>query len=492
MIARLGFHSLAELNVYVTFLLLGMSIMMVPSAITSAPNFVQEYWKYATGIPGVECERPAFWNNANTFYNVGTYVMQFIMELLCLTPLVRRIPLGIRLYTGLIVPILEMLLFVLAPIVKLPSQDDAIAVLMVVSVLGGFSKALVDSTANALVGPFPTKFMNGEQWGLAVVALLMSLIQIILKASMGTGFGDVLTQSRIYFGLGMAIQIVALVEVFIMHRNPFAHKYVAEFRVGTQRAADGTASGVNEPSASVDGRLAEADDVTGKTTGAPKSADEDGEVRAVDSGSGVLREGSVDTPVNAAVLLATGDADKMVDLDQRGNLTSSDQMLRASLLTVFKCVWPMLFCIFLTFFTTLFLFPGLFFTIDMTSDWFGTIVVLLFNTGDFASRIVLMIRPLRPSPIAVVAGTLGRLLVIIPLVLCVRGTIQGHWMPYILITILGFTNGYFGAMGCIYCPRTPTLRFAGQRSLAAMLSGVFLMLGLCAGSNFAVVLNLTI
>lgn len=482
-----GFHSFAEFNTYVTFVFLGMSIMMVTSAITSAPVFVSDYYIYATGVRGAKPEAPLFWKNSMTFYYAGTYAMQLLVEFLSLTPFMRRIPLTVRLFVGLCVPFLELLLIIVVPAATIPTQSGAIAVLMVVSVMSGFSKALCDSCTNALVGPFPTKFMNGAQWGLTIVALFMSVVQVILKAAMGTTFEDVVLQSRIYFGFGLAIQAIAIVEMILLRRNPFAQKYVAEFRAAAGRAGEADVCPASSP----------ANPMCSHSLVEPASCDAAELVSDAKHRVGALWEEDDDTralhklvPEGGTVLQATGDADKMVDLDQTGNITSSQQMLQVSVMSVVKRVYPMLFCTFLVFFTSLLTFPGLFFQVD-EDGWYQTIVVLLFNAGDFVSRIVLMVRFMRPSPKVVIAGSLGRLILIPLLVLCCRHIIKGHWLPYILIILIGLTNGYFGTMAVMYSPRTPLLHYAGERSIAAMLAGIFIILGLCFGSNLAVVVNLS-
>lgn len=482
---KFGFKSFAEFNTYVTFVFLGMSIMMVSSAVTSAPDFLTRYYVYATGDPDAVAETPLFWNNANTFYNAGTYALQVFTEVFSLTPFMRRIPLSVRLFCGLGIPFAELLVIIIVPAATISSQGGAIAVIMVVSTVGGFSKALCDSCTNALVGPFPTKFMNGAQWGLTVIALLMSIIQIILKVSMGTSFHDVLTMSRIYFGICIGIQIFTIFELVILRYNPFAQKYIAEYRAAAQRGEDkvGTLedipAGVGEPT-------------TGDVAEVPCTVDEKERALNEEEGDEVREVPNEEFKVKrAAVLTASGDADKMVDLDQIANITSTEQMLRASALSVFKRVYPMLVCVFVVYFTSLLIFPGVFFLVSTTDGWYMTVIVTLFNAGDFISRMVLMFRPLRPSPKVVIGGTLGRLIIIPFLVLCVRGIIRGVALPYVLIALLGLTNGYFGCMACIHCPRTTTLRYAGERSLAAILSGIAIMLGLCFGSNLSLTITLT-
>lgn len=482
----LSFESFAEFHTYVTFVCIGMSIMMVISAVTGLPSFITEYYKYATGNPDAVCENPNFWNNANTYFNLGTYVTQLVFEALTLLPAVRKIPLRFRLLTGLVVPFLELIILIIVPAIKISSQSGAIVVLMSVAVLGGFSKAMCDSTTNALVGPFPTYVVNGEQWGLTTSSVLMSLLAVILKVSMGVTFEETNKQSRIYFGVAIAFQLATIIQVLLLYSNPYAQRYVAEFRMLKSSSAD------------VEQRSVASNPLS---HGGAENAEAEGEVKedSNDDLEGQARvkdlhpedsHGDVGLPTSGSVLLTKGDADGMVDVDQNGEMTSSDQMLRASLWSVVKKVYPMLFSTFFVFFLTLTLWPGVFFsTYTGNPDWFGTVIVLLFNIGDFLSRLVLMVRVLRPSPMACLIGSVSRVLFIIPVVLCVRGIINTEALPYILVLLFGLTNGYFGTMSMIYCPRTPTLSAAGERSLAGVVGGLFIQLGLAFGSNFAAVIN---
>lgn len=471
----MGFESFAEFNAFVTFVMIGMSIMTVISAVTGAPSFISKYYEYATGIPGVECENPAFWDNANTFFNLGTYVTQLACEALTLLPAVRRIPLRFRLLMGLFVPFAEMLILILVPVFKIPTQSGAIVVLMMVAILGGFSKGLCDSSANALVGPFPTVFVNGEQWGLAISSLFMSILSVILKVSMGETFSEVNTQSRIYFGIAIGLQFLTIVQFLLLYKNPFAHKYIAEFRMLNGGAAE---EGASEPVEEAEGVVQDDDDDAVDIT-----ADKDLHPENNDDSDESVR-------ASAAVLRARGDADGMVDADQHGKMTSSDQMVKADLCTVIKKVYPMLFSTFFVFFLTLTLWPGVFFsTYSGDTNWFSTVIVLLFNTGDFLSRIVLMFPALRPSPMVCLIGSVSRLLFIPLLVVCVRGLIDNEALPYVLVVLFGLTNGYFGTMSMIYCPRTPTLSTAGERSMSGVVGGMFIQIGLALGSNFAAIIN---
>lgn len=467
------FDSFAEFNVFVTFVVLGMSVMMTISAVNGAPTYITTYYKYATGNPDAECENNVFWTNANTFFSLGTYTTQILFEGFTLLPSVRRIPLRYRMFAGLLLPLGELLTLILIPVIKISTQNGAIAVLMTVSCVDGCSKALADSTTHALVGPFPTQFFNGEQWGLAIASLMMSILSVILKVGMKSDFDSVNTQTRIYFGIAIACQLFTILEFFLMLSNPFAHKYAAEFRV-----LKGNVN-VSSPEPLLEEAEGQVQDVV----------EDEAEV-GQDAPKDLHPEEDRSEEQQKDVLHAKGDADGMLDKDQIGHLTSADQMLHASVCSVIKKVYPLLIASFYCFFTTLMLWPGVFFyAYDGNPEWYSTIIVLLFNIGDFLARIILMVPALRPTPMWCLIGCAGRTLFIPIIVLCVRKIIHTEVLPYILVLLFGLSGGYFGAMATVYCPRTPTLSTAGERALAGIIAGLFLEAGLAVGANFAALIN---
>ncbi|KEG05995.1 putative nucleoside transporter 1 [Trypanosoma grayi] len=458
-----SFDSWGEFLVYITFLFFGLSVMMVSNSIMAAPSFITEYYKYAQGDPDVEADDPSFWFNILTYYNVAVFGTQTVCQMFMLTPAGRSIPLRPRLIAGLLIPFGEILALILVPVGG-ATETGAKATVMVIAIVSGISKTLCDSTTNALAGPFPTKFYGAYVWGLGVSGILSSTMSIIIKASMADDFDSVQTQSRIYFGVAMGLQLVSCVLLIIMPRNPFARKYTAEFRYAHDHRHVH-----NNPDAE-----------TPEDNMQVKSDSNEDLVEPVNEGNDNLCDGR---KVN--VLNAEGDADKMHDIDQVDNITSTQQMLNAHIWTVFLAVWPMLMACFVVFGATLLVFPGVFFAVKTDNDWYLTVIIAMFNIGDFISRFLLLFKRLQPSPRVVLYGTFLRTLVVPPLVLCVRGIIPGIALPYILSLIWGLTNGYFGGMGMIHAPRTPSLVSAGQRSLAGIMASVGLLLGLFAGSSLA-------
>nr|CCC92853.1 putative adenosine transporter [Trypanosoma congolense IL3000] len=461
----LGFESISEFIVYVTFIFFGMSVMMVSNAIYSIPDFFGAYYKYAQGLPDVEPEDPVFWRNMFTYYNAVVFTAQVTLEAFMLTNAGRRIPIKLRLIFGLTVPLVEIAVILIIPVVH-TTEAGAKATVMLVALVGGISKTLCDSSNAALVGPFPTRFYGAVVWGLAISGLITSLLSIIIKAAMDEDFDSVIKQSRIYFGIVIVIQLAACVLLSLLTTNPYAMRYAAEFRYANKK---------NDGTAETDGTKncpdTEANDQDGEEKPAENANEDDAEVKNV--------------------LTNTMDPDKMKDTDQVDNITNAQQMLNASVSVVVKRIWPMLLACFFVFFATLLIFPGVFFAVDlklMTEaelKWYHTIIVAMFNFGDFFARLFLQFKSLRPSPRFVLIGTFARILLVIPLSLSVHSIIKGVAVPWIVSFLWGLSNGYYGGMAMIYGPRTGSLTTAGQRSLAAICTNLGLLLGLFAGAMFA-------
>ncbi|KAH9597034.1 Equilibrative nucleoside transporter [Trypanosoma melophagium] len=457
--AVLGFHSFSEFVVYLTFLFFGVSVMLVSSAISAALSFITAYYKYAQGKPDVEAEDPVFWANVLTYFNVAVFVMQVLCEAFVLAPFGRCIPLRPRLTAGLLIPLVEVLILILVLVGK-TSEAGAKATIVVIAIVSGLSKTLCDSSTTALAALFPTKFFGAFVWGLGVSGIISSALSIIIKASMPNDFYCVLTQSRIYFGVTMGFQLFSCILLVVMPRIPLAREYTAEFRYVHDHRKQGHAP----------------DD---------ERADSSEEAKEASMATLEYTTESADPGNGTNVLNAEGDADNVKDTDQVDNITSTQQMLSARIWTLLVRVCPMLLSCFIVFGATLQVFPGVFFAVKSDNEWYTTIIVAMFNVGDFVGRFFLLFKLLQPLPRVVLAGTFLRLLAIPPLVLCVCGIIPCIALPYILCLIWGTTGGYFGGKAMIYGPRTPSLTMAGQRSLAAIMVELSLQLGLFIGSSLA-------
>ncbi|ESL05184.1 nucleoside transporter 1, partial [Trypanosoma rangeli SC58] len=304
--AMFGFNSCSEFVVYLTFMFFGVSIMMVSNAITAAPSFIMEFYKYAKGDKDVASDDPLFWANVLTYYNVAVFGMQVVCEIFMLTPLGRSIPLRPRLIVGLVIPLAEMLTLVLVPLGH-TGEAGAKATIMVLAIVSGVSKTLCDSSTGALAGPFPTRFYGSVIWGLGLSGIISSAMSMIIKASMANDFESVQTQSRIYFGVSIGIQVGSCVLLVVMPRNPFARKYTAEFRYMHEHPEGHAHTNDNEIS-----------------TNNVKEQ----EVPPVPNDHTIPFSGAEH---NMDVMHVVGDADNVKDIDQVDNITSTQQMLNAQI-----------------------------------------------------------------------------------------------------------------------------------------------------------------
>ncbi|CBH09679.1 adenosine transporter, putative [Trypanosoma brucei gambiense DAL972] len=451
----LGFESVSEFTVYITFIFFGMSAVVVTTSIFSIPFFFIEYYKYAQGDPNAEAEDQRFWNNVFTYYNATTFLVEFLLTLFMLTNLGRRIPLAVRLGAGLILSILAVFVVIMVTIIK-TTETGAKVTIMLVGVINGVAATLCDTGNGALISPFPTKFFSAAVWGVAVCGVITSFFSIVIKASMESNYESMLTQSRIFFGLVVLLEVVSCILLVLLRKNPYAMKYAAEFRYAAKE------------------RTNDCENKESGTSNGPAEQDED--PVAIDNNT-----------TKGNVMTVTVDPDTMKDTDQVENITNSQQMLKAKVSVVLKRVWPMLAAGFLAFSTTFLVYPGVFFAVktDVPNGWYMTITAAMFHFGDFLSRLLLQFKRLQPSPRYVVVGTFARVFLIIPLVFCVRGIIGGTLLPYILSFLWGLTYGYFGGMALIHTPRTGSLTAAGERSLAANCAVIAILCGLFSGSMLA-------
>ncbi|SCU71834.1 adenosine transporter 1 [Trypanosoma equiperdum] len=472
----LGFGSVHELLAYITFMCFGMSVMVVSNTVLSFLEFFLQFYLFAAkdgeNIKLVTEEQKFFWNNVFTYYLATTFIVECLVVSLMLTNFGKRIPITLRLYIGLVFPIILVFSVMMVTIGK-TTETGARVTIILIGLINGASTALCSSGAVALAGPFPTKFLSAYVWGVSVCGVITSTFAIVIKASTESNFkrtedrvASRLTQSRIYFGLVMIMQSISCGLLLLLRKNPYAMKYTADFRYAARKgnAVEGDDAGDdNEPSSLGKG-----------------PADQDDDLKA-DCKAG-----------KSNVMTSTVDPDTMRDTDQVENITNSQQMLKASALSVFRRVWPMLAVCFIAFFTAFLIYPGVFFAVKLGPDdngWYMVIIPMMFNLGDFVARLFVQFKTLHASPLFVVIGTFARLLLVIPIVLCAYSVIKGTTFPYILCFLWSLTYGYVGGLAGVYAPRTGSLTTAGERSLAANWAVSSLLFGIFAGCMCALGVN---
>ncbi|CBZ32315.1 nucleobase transporter [Leishmania donovani] len=536
---------LPQAAMLVTSLVVGVTMVMGPNAINSAPSFMLEYYKYLAGNKAAEALSPVFWRNILNFYTVVTIVAQAIHEPTNLTSFMCRFSLLFRLEVSCVLMTIELLVILIMPHTNAP-EYGAIAALMIVAYLGGAARAYFENTGYALFGPCPPIMMTGMLVGSAVSGSLVSVLQIVLKVSMSDTYNAVLTQSLIYFCLAIGIIFLSGLLLMILPYNPYARRYVAEFRSsrglwaniycpreavkemsddgvcrkngaaglqdraacryladsGSEKKAellletehgDVTARGIrarHHPNLLYDDRFFTREGFEAEPTQefAPEPGSHDGaavnatETVACDCAYPQTTSGEVSSEVVTQT---------KADLDGDSNdcpaaadrmLTTAELLQEVKLWPVIKKIYPMMIACFLTFCATYLVYPGIIVAVDSADGWFTTLIIAAYNFADLVGRLLTLWRRLWPSRKVILIASITRIIFIPLLVLCAVHKIPSKAAAYVFTIIMGLSNGFVGALSMIYSPETPSLSTDGERAMAGQLTGACLLIGCAAGS----------
>ncbi|RHW67793.1 nucleobase/nucleoside transporter 8.1 [Trypanosoma brucei equiperdum] len=427
----IGFSSAGEVYMYATCILLGITLLMPLCVLVSAPRFMVDYYKYVSGKEDAEPNLPFFWKNIFTFYNVVSLASQVIAGPTVLTRAARRLSLSVRFALSITLMMSEVFVVLMMPVIKVP-QTVAIVLLCLVTIFAGIGKSYHEATCYVLVASMPSKFMSAVMFGVSLCGVITSTLQCIIKASMEDTYESVLTQSYIYFSLGLLIMAGTLAMALCLRYNSYAQEHVAEYRMLKLQEQGVDAESQNDENEPV---------AEGKGEGEGKS---------------------------------------------EGAMTTAEQLTATAVMPVARIIRMMLVTVFCGFFLTLFIFPSLIIPIDRDHNWFATIAILLYNCGDAIGRFSTSFKCVWPPRRALLYATFARFIFVLPFMLCIYQYIPGHVGPYIFSFLLGLTN-CVGAMSMVYGPITPGLETAGQKLMAGQLMGISLLSGIAAASVLAMI-----
>ncbi|CCW63486.1 unnamed protein product, partial [Phytomonas sp. EM1] len=489
--ACFGFQNASEFVVFLTSLLVGVTMVMGVNAINSAPNFILKYYEFIAS-PNSQPKMPKFWANILNYYTIITIVVQSIHEPTNVTPFLCRFSLLFRLELSCLVMMVELLVILLMPFGG-TSEEGAIAGMMIAAYLGGVARAYFENTGYALFGPCPSKMMSAMLIGSALSGAIVSVMQIVLKASMPDTHDSILQQSVLYFSLTLAIIFAAGALLFLLLLNPFAKQFVAELR-----SRRGFWQNIYRP-------LRQSD-----TANAPHENDSPHKVRdnedACDShntatfpDSDEIKRDALSkvvsappvaskqlTPVdnaNSAKHSTTGGTHAHpISLKEGTDISTSELLQGVKLWPVIKKTYPMMLSAFLTFGVTYLIYPGIFLAVDANDGWYTTLIMACYNFCDLIGRVVSMWKRVWPSRRFILIVTIVRI-VFVPLqLLCALHIIPGKTASYVFTTLLGLTNGFFGTLAMVYAPFSPGLESDAEQALAGQVSGACLLLGCSVGS----------
>ncbi|EKF39255.1 nucleoside transporter-like, putative [Trypanosoma cruzi marinkellei] len=444
------FSSFGEAWLFLTSIVMGITMVMGVSAVTSAPSYMTRYYKYILKDDGAVPANQKFWDTVLTFYVVVTMVTQTIFEPMNLTTFCRRFSLNFRLQTACVLMLVELLVLLLIPVSSNVSEKSAMAALMVMAFVGGVGRAFYENTGYALFGTCPPTTISAFVIGAAVSGALTSALQIIIKASMSDDFNSVKKQAYIYFSTAIGIIVVTMIMLWSLSKNSFARERILELRSKRSFFANIYRKHTAEIRSNV---------VPGDLTDLNEEKEENLGNDCASSGEDPYETG---------------------------------WLLSVRLWPIIKKIYPVQFSCFFTYFMTFLLFPGVLLAVDVNDSWYGTIVVAVFSFGDLFGRLLCLIRRLWLPRRWVVICTFLRLLLVPLMVLCAKGYIRSLAAAHVISTVTGITNGYLATISVSYGPETEGLETDGEKALAGQAIGVCLLFGVSTGSllQLAIVLAL--
>ncbi|KPA76981.1 nucleobase transporter [Leptomonas pyrrhocoris] len=488
----LSFHGFSDFFVFVASVLMGISLIMGPNTVNSAPSFMLNYFQYIYQDENAVSTHSYFWANVLTFYGVVTQITQMLLEPTNLTRFFQRFSLLFRLEAATMLMLVELLMVVIMPH-TCRSESGAMAGLMLAAFIGGVGRAYFENTCYALYGPFPPKYLAGVMIGVPLSGVIVSVLQIILLAAMNDSYNSILTESIIYFAVSLGIIFVAGLCVVLLLFNSFARRYVAEFRSERSVWANIYTNVNEEPQVleaihAADRTLADRLEDSSKSTG------------------GAAAEGVNNEPMSGAAQLDSalankekkleGDLDseegESAELQAVPNITSAEFLQEVRLWPIVKKIWPMMVACWMTFMVTCLIFPGVLIVVDATDNWYTTLVVAIYNFGDVFGRLLSVWKRLWPPRSAVFVASLVRIIFIPLLLLCAKHVITSHAAAFVLSALVGVSTGFIGTLSMVYSAETPALSSDAERASAGQLTGVCILVGCSFGSllQLAVVLGL--
>lgn len=477
-------------------LFLGLCCLFPYNSFLSSPLYLEHYYQYAAvkdtdnvaDLPSTT--NTSFWNNVNNWATVMMLVPMALMQCVMMINFMLRLNLQIRICLGAILLFVAMLLMPVCASNGGVSEGGAMAVVLVACILTGGATSLVQSSFYGLFGTFPTVYVTAFVLGGGLSGSVNSLIRIIIHFCLPSTFAGVKKGAVVFYAINMALMGLVCVTVVLLRFNRIVKQcckaYFLETGIMTDRA-------LLEAAIAADN---EKELETGTSPDVEKSSKPE-EVEAIDADIGSEKIG------------------EEIGQTEKG----------ATSWSVAKRIWLMMFCTFMTMFTSLVYFPGFGLNAmysEPTSDspsnstvpptaapgegstdapstdvaWkpesvMPMVVILCYNAGDTVGRSVAMFPRTWMPRMGLVVLVFFRLIVCcIPLVLGVvhPKIINSNANPIVVFAFLGVTNGYLVgntfAKGC----GDPSLKTEREHATAGTCMAFALLIGCSVGSVVALLL----
>jgi equilibrative nucleoside transporter 1/2/3 len=191
----------------------------------------------------------------------------------------------------------------------------------------------------------------------------------------------------------------------------------------------------------------------------------------------------------------------LLDQDEKSGMTKTDDIMideeerskSVSVLRVQKKIWVQSLTVFMVFFITLSLFPGMIYAIcpqsgtTITADWFGILLIGLFQFFDFVGRTLPRFTLLGLNKRILCWPVFARALFFVVFILCIHPRVfSANWWPCIWMVLFATSNGFTGTLAMMF---GPSVVEDHERPTAGYLMSLYLNSGIFAGVLFALVVN---
>jgi hypothetical protein len=448
-------------HMYIVLCMFGMAMLFAYNCFIAAPDYVSNYYKYAAQDPDAVTEIPHVWKNMVEYIVVICMVPNFFGQAFVVSSYGQRLSLFGRMTIGCGFLTLSVVMVTVAPAFKV-GEYTALAVLLGAVALSGAATSFFQSGVFALAAMLPARYTQGVMVGVGISGAVSGVLQMITKAVMSGSFEKQQAQGYMFFSIAIAWMLVCFVLTFVMVKSPFARYYLREY-CGT------VDDPVYEPLLQGKGDDGGDDDGAG-----------DG-INSDENDFGKQIEASLAIEASAHLSTLSGPGDSPTGYGEAW-MVDDDGVSARPLRVILGITAPRLVANFLVYFFTLTVFPGLGVMADLTSGWFGIIIVFLFCLGDLCGRLLCRFPRLWVLPKRLLPMSVARVVFIPLFVLCVNPkVIPGRVFPCALMLLCGVTNGFTSSLCMMYSPMNPALRDSERGAIGCAMS-LSLLGGCSAGS----------
>lgn len=455
-------------------LYLGLVCLFPYNSFLSSPTYLEHYYQYAAvkdtddvaTLP--QTTNTSFWNNVSNWATVMMLVPMALAQCLMLLSFMLRLNMQIRMFIGAGMMFVAMLLLPVCATGGGLSEGGSIAIVLIACFLTGGFTSVLQSSCYALFGTLPTTYTVAFVLGGGISGSFNSVLRIIIHYSLPSTFSGVKKGAVAFYSVNMAFLVLTCVLVVLLRYNAVVQRCCRAYSLETGVFTDPELVKALEESP--------ADTTTPASEGAVEKQDPESSEPVED---GELQEAAVDAA------------------EPEGDDSSW---------SVMKRIWLMMFCVFMTMFTTLTYFPGIGLNAMQTSDdansdstpennseWkaedvMPMVIILCYNGGDTIGRAMPLIRALWMPRLALVGLVFFRIVAcLIPLVLGVvpSKVINSNANPIVVFLFLGITNGYLVGSSFAYGCSDERLKTESEHATAGTCMAFALLIGCSAGSVLA-------